>query len=340
MTLDLRKSRACNRQPPIFFMEPVWRSRGHASYGEWLKAEGKARRVAKKAALPKATVQWKVAVRWPSPQQGTVRSRSGSPASRGGERLQIRTDSEFGLPGQLREDVAVTPRGRRQHHVEHTSPMGTTRSDEYFSPSGLRDHACEHRSACFSCVSYPRPLRPQTAGLRRARSNLFGRMIQDQWRTAKRERIAAEQERAAAEHERDLHAGPPRSREALAARIQARTQAEGYWYRYGSATMLRCYECAACDFASMYRERMLSTGHTELHHCKYTSLWISWLNGAAPCQDALYRSGYRRSEFGTVYELLGSYVCNCQRMESRQTQRIGSHSQSMLSLRDSTSVNS
>jgi hypothetical protein len=53
------------------------------------------------------------------------------------------------LPGQLHEQVLVTPRGRRAHKLKHTSPGGTTRVDEYLSPAGMQQQVCQERSACW-----------------------------------------------------------------------------------------------------------------------------------------------------------------------------------------------
>ena len=53
--------------------------------------------------------------------------------------------------GTLHEMVQVTPRGRRRHRLEETSPGGTTRVDEYFSPAGAQGQQQQRqpRKECF-----------------------------------------------------------------------------------------------------------------------------------------------------------------------------------------------
>ena len=70
------------------------------------------------------------------------------------------------LPGQLLEDVAVTPGGQRRHAFKHTSPGGTTNFDEYVSPAGVQQHACEQRLICMHRLAAARraAARVQAAG--------------------------------------------------------------------------------------------------------------------------------------------------------------------------------
>lgn len=123
----------------------LWQQLGYASFGEWRRSTEKLRRAAKKAA--RAALPATTTVRWQQLQDeeplAQLRGRSNvaappSPPLVSGV-----------LPGQLREDVLVTPQGRRIHRFKHTSPGGSTRFDEYVSPAGVLPRACEQRLECF-----------------------------------------------------------------------------------------------------------------------------------------------------------------------------------------------
>jgi hypothetical protein len=58
------------------------------------------------------------------------------------------------LPGELHENVQVTPRGSRVHLFKHTSPGGTVRQEEYTSPAGglaMPDQSAEARARRAKC---------------------------------------------------------------------------------------------------------------------------------------------------------------------------------------------
>ena len=131
-----------------------WQQEGYKSFGDWRRGSEKARRAAKAAAAPakKAAAPAKKAVamatiRWRAPQPlakpSLARAHSTTPSP-----SLPPAFSHGALPGQLHEAVCVTPRGRRQHRIKHTSPGGTVRQDEYVSPAGVQQLACEHRLAC------------------------------------------------------------------------------------------------------------------------------------------------------------------------------------------------
>ena len=92
--------------------------------------------------------------------------------------------------GTLHEIVQVTPRGRRGHRLEETSPGGTTRVDEYFSPAGQQQQ-------------------------RQPRKECFRRLA-----AAKRAAAAERTEAERAEAEREVSEAPARPRATIAACLQ------------------------------------------------------------------------------------------------------------------------
>ena len=169
----------------------------------------------------------------------------------------------------MREDVLVTPRGRREHKFKHISPGGTTRFDEYFSPAALEDRVCDQRFPCLQ----------RMAGGRRAAAP-----------------AAAERKRASFEAE------PPRSRAVLASILdQDRQTGRAQSGRFDDPRP-RCKDCTACEFASVPGQApqdWFTPGWTG---------WASFCRQHAPCEEKLSRMDFRHSEFATVYELQGSYV--------------------------------
>ena len=132
----------------------LWQQLGHASFGDWRRASEKARRAAKKAARvvppPAAAVRWaqpKLAEQSPSlPAAVLPPARPPLPTLP----LPLARPPSPTLPreGWLREDVLVTPQGRRRHCFQHTSPGGSIYFGEYVSPAGVQQQACEQRQKC------------------------------------------------------------------------------------------------------------------------------------------------------------------------------------------------
>ena len=124
----------------------TWERLGYESYGTWLRACAKARRAAFKKAAPPPAAKWHVPQF--APGNPVALSLAPPPTPFGG--LDDGCDSvRLGgyLPGRMRDDVILTPRGRREHKLTHVSPGGTTRCDEYSSPAGV-DAAWQERHAC------------------------------------------------------------------------------------------------------------------------------------------------------------------------------------------------
>ena len=111
----------------------------YESFSEWRHAYDRERR--KKLAATKLAAASTPTVRWqpsfaPVPSVLTLLSPSPSSQSQLPLSPPQAPPSDSHLTGTLREIVQVTPRGRRRHRLEETSPGGTTRVDEYFSPAG------------------------------------------------------------------------------------------------------------------------------------------------------------------------------------------------------------
>ena len=122
-----------------------WQQLGFASLGDWRRASEKARRTKKKAAAPaQQTASWRPPqpLAQPSPVEQALPTLSLTQVGSG------RAGSGM-LPGQLCEDVVMTPNGRRRHHLSYTSPGGSTFVDEYISPTCGRQLASEQRLECF-----------------------------------------------------------------------------------------------------------------------------------------------------------------------------------------------
>lgn len=266
----------------LWMKVPLWQKLGHASYGEWLRASDKARRDAKKQAS-KAPAKVPRLL-WSAPQV-LSRSRSPSPSPEGFQEA-------YWLPGQLREEVLVTPRGRREHKLEHCSPGGTTRFDEYVSPAGLQDAVCDQRDACFR----------RMADARRATA-------------VQRASLAAQRKRATDQAEQ--RTAPPRRRAEIASMLECQ--------RFRLSRGPRCKCCTACEFAMMVCGGCMQGCYQEMSRapevcairqsmrampdCVPSGVALFCLQHA-PCEEKLTRMGFRHSEFATVYEMLGSWVCD------------------------------
>lgn len=150
----------CKKSEPTV-ME-LWQRLGHASFGDWRRASEKARRTAKKAAAAERTGT--ATGRWHSLHPVALPSQTLAPD--GSDPPLGVTDGSivepFSAPslqpsslvvaasvhGELHETVHVTPRGRRMHKFEHSSPGGTVHVDEYVSPAGVQLYACQERLVC------------------------------------------------------------------------------------------------------------------------------------------------------------------------------------------------
>ena len=122
-----------------------WQQLGFASIGDWRRASEKERRTKKKAAAPaQQAASWRPPqpLAQPSPVEQALPTLSLTQVGSG------RAGSGM-LPGQLCEDVVMTPNGRRRHHLSYTSPGGSTFVDEYISPTCGRQLASEQRLECF-----------------------------------------------------------------------------------------------------------------------------------------------------------------------------------------------
>jgi len=123
-----------------------WQRLGFESVGAWRRAceqeRRKQRAATKLAVASQPRVQWQqtlslvpAALTLPNP----------SPSSPSPPRAPP-SDSV----SRLHECVQVTPRGRRRHQLEATSPGGTMRVDEYFSPAGAQgQQQPQERQECF-----------------------------------------------------------------------------------------------------------------------------------------------------------------------------------------------
>jgi hypothetical protein len=134
-------------------MVELWQRLGYTDFGEWRRATEKNRREAKRAAAPStlATARWRptqpLALPLPAAPAAALQPPSSDAKNRAAPAAEV--GEAYGmLPGLLREDVCVTPRGRRRHSFSHTSPGGTKRCAEYVSPPGVQRHACEQRLPC------------------------------------------------------------------------------------------------------------------------------------------------------------------------------------------------
>ena len=128
--------------PPVvrWFME-LWRQQGFNSFGDWRRAAEKARRAAKKAqastvampapASPTRRIEAPTAL-WQPPEVIQPPAVTNSPLKRTDDWERHRTGDQ--LPGDLHEDVQVTPRGSRAHTITHASPGGTLRAKQHVSP--------------------------------------------------------------------------------------------------------------------------------------------------------------------------------------------------------------
>ena len=116
-----------------------WQQLGFASFGDWRRASEKARRTKQRAAAPaQQAASWR-------PPQPLVQP---SPVQQASPTLPLTRVGSGMLPGQLCEDVVMTPNGRRRHHLSYTSPGGSTFVDEYISPACGRQLASEQRLEC------------------------------------------------------------------------------------------------------------------------------------------------------------------------------------------------
>ena len=128
----------------------LWQQLGHESFGAWRRATEKARQKARRAAekatqkpAPTALLQPQDEPSSPLPPPALQPLAPSPPALSKGGLLVL------GVPGQLREDVFVTPRGRRKHKFKFTSPGGSCHFDEYVSPAGVQRQAGPDRAACY-----------------------------------------------------------------------------------------------------------------------------------------------------------------------------------------------
>jgi hypothetical protein len=177
-----------NKERPVWFCQPqsgqdcrlsqrpalashrsmeLWQRLGYNSFGDWRRASEKARRDAKKAKVaPAALARWRPTQPLAPPLPPAALLQPPPSDAKKPEAPDTAARSCGVLPGQLREDILVTPRGRRRHSFSHSSPGGTTRLDEYFSPPGAQRHACEQRLECLH----------RLAAARRAdtRADIFG----------------------------------------------------------------------------------------------------------------------------------------------------------------------
>ena len=135
-----------------------WQRLGFESFGAWRRAceqdRRKQRAATKLAVATRPRVQWQPTtprVQWQPTTLSLVPAApsSQSPLPPSPPRLP-RSDSLSRQTGALHEYVQVTPRGRRRHQLEATSPGGTKRVDEYFSPAGAQgQQQPQQREECF-----------------------------------------------------------------------------------------------------------------------------------------------------------------------------------------------
>ena len=127
-----------------------WQRLGFESFGAWRRACEQDRR--KQRSATKLAVATRPRVQW---QPTTLSLVPAAPSSQSPLPLSPprapRSDSLSRQTGALHEYVQVTPRGRRRHQLEATSPGGTTRADVYFSPAGEQGQQQRHeqREECF-----------------------------------------------------------------------------------------------------------------------------------------------------------------------------------------------
>ena len=130
-----------------------WQQLGYESFSAWRHAYDRERRKKLKLAATKLAAASTPTVRWqpsfaPVPSVLTLLSPSPSSQSQLPLSPPQAPPSDSHLTGTLHEIVQVTPRGRRRHRLEKTSPGGTTRVDEYFSPAGAQGQQQQQRVAC------------------------------------------------------------------------------------------------------------------------------------------------------------------------------------------------
>ena len=249
----------------------LWQKLGYASYRAWRCAYDAQRRkrlkAAKLAAAAPALAQWQ-----PTQPPGPAASQPALPVLAPAP-LSAAPSREPPSPTKVpqckvREEVQVTPRGRRQHHLEVESPGGTTRVDEYSSPAGAQPTGAQQdREACFQRLAAARRAAKRVAAAERAEA----------------QRVEAQA--AALQGE-----AQPRTRAALAACLD-----EDRRRRRRSRDAL-CGDCEPCR-VRMTCPVVWPRGTPAAKRKRLGSTY-------APCEERLTRMGYRRSELETVYDLL------------------------------------
>ena len=174
--------------------------------------------------------------------------------------------------GTLHEIVQVTPRGRRRHRLEETSPGGTTRVDEYFSPAGAQGQQQQ----------------------RQPRKECFRRLA-----AAKRAAAAERTEAERAEAEREVSEAPARPRATIAACLQEdrkrRRRSSDPW----------CGDCKACHERMQWppvtwgKRKRLNTSYAP---CEARLLRMGYRRSELEIVHDLLRTGERDDVGRQLYE--------------------------------------